>query len=323
MPQPLNVLYLVPLRDEDRRRVAQELPGTDITFADLSEFTPEQAKDAQIVFGNVPVARLGEFPQLKWMHLFTAGYDQYVGQLPPGVTLTYSSGVFNEAIAEYILANVFVHMLHFPALMQLQREHAWKDAGKAGMMLGSTVLVVGAGNIGATFARKAKLLGARRVIGIRRNTAQKPEGIDEVHPLEALPELLPQADVVVTVLSSSPQTSKVFNREMFARFKPGAIFVNAGRGTLVDTDALLEALQNKTLAGATIDVTDPEPLPPDHPAWEVENLVITAHIAAGFKVTHKHPIESCYTLQQMVGLFRENMACYRDGKPLKNVAIQG
>lgn len=323
MTEKRRILYLVPLQEKDKRAVAEAIPYADITFADLGAFTPDQAKEAEVVFGNVPLSRLGEFQNLKWMHLFTAGYDQYIGKLPPGIVLTNSSGVFNEVIAEYLLASVFLHMLHFPALMGFQREHVWKDGGKAGMMLGATVLVTGAGNIGGAFARKAKLLGAKKVIGIRRNTANKPEYIDEIHPLEALPRLLPQADVVVSMLAGSEETRKVYNRETFACFQKGSIFVNAGRGVSVDLDALIEALENGTLAGATIDVTDPEPLPPEHPAWDVKNLVITAHVAGGFKVSHKLPMESCYTLRQMVELFRDNMERYHNGEPLKNVIVQG
>ena len=136
-------------------------------------------------------------------------------------------------------------------------------------------------------------------------------GADEVYGLDALDSLLPRADVVALSLPGNPSTRHVLNRERIGLLNPNAIVLNVGRGTAIDTDALCDALYEGRIAGAALDVTDPEPLPEDHPLWDAPRTLITPHISGGYSLPE--------TLEQICGIFAENLERFRKGEPLRNV----
>ena len=170
--------------------------------------------------------------------------------------------------------------------------------------------VLGLGDIGGEFAKRAKALGAR-VIGVRRTGTDKPDFVDELIHTDKLDEYLPQADCVAITLPGTTATKGMFDAERMAKMKDGAILLNVGRGMIVDTDALCAALENGKLAGAGVDVTDPEPLPADHPLWKMENAVITPHISGGYHLQETH--------DRIVRIMAENLKRFLAGEPLRNV----
>ena len=170
--------------------------------------------------------------------------------------------------------------------------------------------VLGLGDIGGEFAKRAKALGAR-VIGVRRTGTDKPDFVDELIHTDKLDEYLPQADCVAITLPGTTATKGMFDAERMAKMKDGAILLNVGRGMIVDTDALCAALENGKLAGAGVDVTDPEPLPTDHPLWKMENAVITPHISGGYHLQETH--------DRIVRIMAENLKRFLAGEPLRNV----
>jgi phosphoglycerate dehydrogenase-like enzyme len=182
------------------------------------------------------------------------------------------------AVSEWVVAVILAMGRRLPEFGEMQRRTEWNRAiaeprsnQPVDDLDGKIVLVLGHGSIGRALALRLAPFGAR-VVGIARHARQGAE------PLEALPRLLPDADVVVDLLPLTPDTQQFVNAEFLARMKPGALFVNAGRGGTVDTNALLEALRAGTIRAA-LDVTDPEPLPSDHPLWRAPNVLITPHIA--------------------------------------------
>ena len=177
-------------------------------------------------------------------------------------------------------------------------------------IFGGTVLVVGAGNVGSTFAKLCQGLGAR-TIGLKRKAAGSIDGFDEVRAMDALDALLPQADVVALTLPHSPQTAGLMNAARIALMKDDAILISAGRGTVLDQDALAEAMGAGKLWGAALDVTDPEPLPPDSPLWDVPNLLLTPHVAGGMRLE--------ITRRRCVEMAQENLRRYLAGEELVNV----
>jgi phosphoglycerate dehydrogenase-like enzyme len=214
-------------------------------------------------------------PGLKLVQAFSAGVDRLLPLIPPGVILCSAVGVHDASVSEWVVAAILAMRRRLPEFGEMQRRSEWKReiAGSHAVddLEGKTVVVVGFGSIGKALASRLEPFGAR-VIGIAQH--ERPG----VEPPDALPRLLPEADVVVDLLPLKEDTRHFVDAKFLARMKPGALFVNAGRGGTVDTNALLDALTSGRVRAA-LDVTDPEPLPSDHPLWRAPNVLITPHIA--------------------------------------------
>ncbi len=162
-----------------------------------------------------------------------------------------------------------------------QAEHVWKAMGNIISVEGSTILVLGLGDIGGDYARKVHALGAH-VIGVRRTNRNKPDYLDEQHTMDDLDTLLGRADIVAMVLPGGSATNHIMDERRLRLMKKGAYLINVGRGNAIDPDGLYKVLKDGHLGGCGLDVTEPEPLPADSPLWELENLVITPHVAGNF-----------------------------------------
>jgi phosphoglycerate dehydrogenase-like enzyme len=189
-------------------------------------------------------------------------------------------------------------LAHGKGLFEVVERRRWRY-WQPRELAGSTVLIVGHGSIGAALARRLRALDAH-VVGVAR-TAR-----DRLHGIDALGELLPQADAVVLLAPLTPETRRLANRDFFARMRDGALFVNAGRGALADTEALLEAVPR---IRAALDVTDPEPLPEGHPLWTAPGVVVTGHMAG----------DSPESFVRAYPLVAAQLARLRAGEPLANV----
>jgi phosphoglycerate dehydrogenase-like enzyme len=206
---------------------------------------------------------------------FSAGVDWLVPMVPKGVVVCREVGVHDASVADWVMAAMLAMQRGLPAFIDAQRRADWNrregDDADVNELGGQSVVIVGHGSIGRELAARLEPFGMR-VSGI----AQHPR--PDAQPSSALADLLPLADVVVDLLPLTPETEKLVNRDFLARMKPGALFMNAGRGRTVDTQALLSVLQSGAVRAA-LDVTDPEPLPSDHPLWRAPNTLITPHIA--------------------------------------------
>jgi phosphoglycerate dehydrogenase-like enzyme len=248
------------------------------------ELVAEPAPDVEVFvlgpgFDDLPPL-FKQMPRLKFVQSFSAGVDQLLPQIPPGVILCSAVGVHDIAVAEWVVAVILAIGRRLPEFLEAQHRAEWnRDIAEPAEfsnhpvddLEGKTVLVVGHGSIGKAVALRLAPFGTR-LVGVAQHAREGAETVD------ALPRLLPDADIVVNLLPSTPETQKFVDREFLARMKPGALFVNAGRGRTVDTDALLESLRTGHIRAA-LDVTDPEPLPTDHPLWHAPNVLITPHIA--------------------------------------------
>lgn len=237
-------------------------PSPDVEFLVLGE---ELSND-------VP-ALLKQLPGLKVVQSFSAGVDRLLPMIPPGVVLCSAVGVHDVAVSEWVVAVILAMGRRVPEFLDLQHRAEWNHdiANPIEDLEGKTVLVLGYGSIGKAVALRLAPFGVR-VVGIALHAREDAESAD------ALPRLLPNADIVVNLLPSTPETERFVDKEFLARMKPGALFVNAGRGRTVDTDALIDSLRAGHIRAA-LDVTDPEPLPESHPLWGAPNVLITPHIA--------------------------------------------
>ena len=215
------------------------------------------------------VEQLAALPKLEVVQLTTAGADAFVGLVPDGVTLCDARGVHGGSTAEWVLTAVLASLRNFPEFVRLQERHQW-DQKFTGELAGKRVLVVGAGDVGESIRRR--MLPFDTTVTMVARTARA-----DAHGVEELPALLPEHDVVVVVVPLTDATRGLVDAAFLARMADGALFVNASRGPVADTDALLAELQSGRLHAA-VDVTDPEPLPAGHPLWSAPNVLITPHV---------------------------------------------
>ena len=305
-----TILNLLPLHEGEREEFEAIAPDAAHVYARSSTVTPEQLAAATVIFGWPRAESMKQAVSLKWFQTMWAGTEEYADFLPEGILFTSSSGSNSRSVAEHMLTSLLAVCRRLPAYLDSQRAHVWKDEGPMKTVLGGTVLVLGAGNVGSTFAGLCQGLGAK-TIGLKRSVTGPVAGFDEVRPMDELDALLPQADVVALTLPHSPQTAGLMNTDRIARMKDDAILISAGRGSVLDQDALVRAMTAGKLWGAALDVTDPEPLPDNSPLWDVPNLLLTPHVAGGLRLE--------ITRRKCVEMAQENLRRYLAGEPLKNL----
>lgn len=290
-----------------RKRLAARL---HVTFGWDGDILERALQTAQIVVG-VPESRerLRErAPQLKWIHSPLAGVDRMLpfDWLPRDVAFTNNRGVHGHKAEQYMrMAYTLLHM-RMPEILMNQRARIWRQVFSP-TLAGRCALVVGLGDLGAAAARAAKQLGLK-VIGVRR-TAKACRYADKVHTFRALDRLLPQADFVVLAVPLTDETRNLLSRERFELLKPDCGVINIARAPVMDYAALADKLQAGELAGAVVDVVDPEPLPPESTLWDIPNLIITPHISCD---------DFGRYAQLTLGLVFENLDRLLRGKTLKN-----
>lgn len=226
-----------------------------------------------------------DFSNLKYIQLTSAGLDRvpvdYIRDA--GIALRSAAGVYSVPMAEFALWGVLELYKQGRFFAENQRCHRWEKHRGLRELAGKQVCIVGCGSVGTACARRFAAFGCR-VTGVARTGREQPF-FDAVYPMADLPELLPGADIVVLALPLTADTRRLFGDAMFARMKPGSILVNLARGAIVDTDALIRALDT-TLSGAVIDVFETEPLESGSPLWEIPNLILTPHNS--FVGEHNH-----------------------------------
>ena len=220
--------------------------------------------------------------RLRWIQLLTAGTEGVkVHGVPAGVVVTNAGGTWSPAVAEHAITLLLGVLRGVPELVRNQQAQKWDHslAHRIGAIESSIVLIVGFGSIGREIAKRLRPFEPTVLAISRRGRAN--ELADEVYEPSDLRRVLPRADAIIVTAPLSPETVGLFGPEEFGLCKRSAVLVNVSRGKLVDTDSLTHALKNKLIAGAALDVTDPEPLPVGHELWSCPNVIISAHIAGG------------------------------------------
>ncbi|MFT8638997.1 D-2-hydroxyacid dehydrogenase [Bifidobacterium sp.] len=315
------IVNCLPLTEEERKTFQEASPEIRQEFVGDPRHrsymvwpchVPQELREkATAIIGNAPVDEVRECRNLRWLQTYSAGVNSYAGDgiLPEGALLSGASGAYGQAVGEHMFALMWALLKKLPLYRDNQSKGLWQDEGPVSTPEELKVLVLGTGDIGSHFAVLSKAVGCRTA-GVRRNASHSAPGIDDMHGFEELEDLLPQSDVIAMSLPSTPDTRHLINRHTLSLMKPNAIVLNVGRGDAIDSDALAAALHDRTIQAAGIDVTEPEPLPEDHPLWNEPNCLITPHIAGG------NHLEA--TSREVLSIVLENIRRYAAGKPLLN-----
>ena len=305
----------IPFLTRHVEKLQQIAPGCRFIVVSQPSELMEKASSADALIlwpaiGQELIDYCRQTASLRWLHLFTSGVDTFLdseaGKIP-GFRITSTKGIHGYPISDHVLAFIFSFSRQFHGAARAQREHRWQfGALSAGCreIAGMTVGVVGVGNIGLEVARKCKLLGMT-VLGVRRHPVQN-EWLDVCYPIDELDKLLEQSDFVVLSLPLSAESRNIISTREFGVMKKSAFLINIARGGVVDQKALVEALNAGEIAGAGLDVTDPEPLPSGSPLWDMPNVIVTPHISA----------QSPQYMDRAIEVIAENLRRFLADEPL-------
>ncbi|HEV2490697.1 MAG TPA: D-2-hydroxyacid dehydrogenase [Candidatus Acidoferrales bacterium] len=282
----------------DYSHLDEALPGTDILVG--FKIRPDQFKLT---------------PRLKWIHATAAGVAQlmFPELRRAGIVLTNARGIHSIPMAEHILGTIIALARRFPDSLRYQMQSRWAqqelwDAPVPMRELkGQLLLIVGFGSIGRELARRIQPLGMR-IWGVTRSGKGDAVLAERIMPVAELANALPQADFVLLAAPETPDTKKMIGERELALMKPSAYLINVARGTIIDEPALIEALRRRAIAGAALDVTEKEPLPPESPLWKLDNVFVTPHVSA----------VSEHLWERQAELLLENLERWFSGRELLN-----
>ncbi len=306
----MKIGVLFPINNEERETLLRAAGGGQIDVLDKRASGAELAP-YEVLIGLPNPKSLAGASSLRCLLLTTAGVNRYLN-CPEfesrGILLSSASGAYGCGVSEWMLAMsmLLLKKLHlYRDNMRLPADR-WRSHGKVKAIAGSTIVCIGTGDLGRSYAQRVKALGAY-VIGIcRTNTA--PGIFDEIYTSKHCEDVIGRADVVAMSLPSTPETRCFLSEALLSKMRPDAYLINAGRGDTVDTEGLIRALRSGSIAGAALDVTDPEPLPDDSPLWELPNVFISPHVAGGFNLD--------LTRANIISCTTDNLSRYVNGEPL-------
>jgi phosphoglycerate dehydrogenase-like enzyme len=298
-------------------RIRQRWPAMQVILANDREAVEREIAEADIFVGvALAPAWVERARRLKWVHSLAAGVGHLLeGPLRdrPEIALTCARGVSAITVAEHTVALMLALARCLPQAWRYQQQRhwaqqeLWEAAVRPGELYGRTVVLIGLGAIGQQIARRVRAFGMR-VLAVTQSGHARPGAADRVFPPDRLDELLPEADFLVLAAPETPSTRHLVTRERLTRLPAGSFLINIARGSLVDEQALAEALRERKIAGAALDVTLREPLPTDSPLWGLDNLLLTPHTAA---VTER-------LWSRQAELLLENLRRWFAGEPLLN-----
>lgn len=313
--QPQKVLVRLD-RPERLAGLQAVAPGVQIVTVSSVDEAASMAADAQVLIGYCDEEILSAAPGLHWVQVYSSGVDRCV--INPGMhtgnkLLTNGQRIGSPALAEHAIALMMALVRGLDVFHSNQLNGAWQrnvalGSGEFMELEGRTVLIVGLGGIGTQTAKRAHGLGMR-VIATRGSRREGPDYVEYVGLADEVSKLAAQADVVINTAPLTDRTRGMFNAELFAKMKPTAYFVSVGRGASTVTADLVAALGKGELAGAGLDVTDPEPLPEGHPLWSMPRVIITPHTAG----------RSDKSRDRLFLLVQENLRRYVAGEPMLSV----
>jgi len=307
----MKVLVYYNFTDEQMDGLRAVVPGAEVVRAENEEEAVGLGEDAEVLLGHFPRPVFLGAPQLRWIQSFSAGLDKFLfpEAVESDVILTNMAGVYANQGAEHAWALLLALTRGIPHFVRHQDRREWKSTQSV-VLRGGVLGIIGLGGFGIEMARRA--IGYdMTVLALDPVRTDRPEYVAELRPptRDALYDLLRRSDAVMLGCPKTPETIDLIDGGAFRAMKPTAYLINVTRGGIINEDALLEALRDGRIAGAGLDVFDQEPLPPDSPLWDLENLIITTHLAG----------QSQHRPRMVFEFFRDNLTRYAAGEPLLNV----
>ena len=298
------------------KKTAEEC-GFEIAFFDNNEEAQGKVSDGEVIYcydGGL----LASMPQLRWAHSAFAGVGSFLksGVFESGdVMLTNSSGAYGRAISEHIIMVTLMLMRRMPEYLEIINRREWKQNLPVRSIAGSTIVIIGTGDIGRNAAKRYKALEAKKVIGFSRSGRQR-EPFDEVYRIDDFEKVMgggltEEPDVLLLCVPGTPESEGLLSKDRIALLSDKTFVINVGRGIVIDQDALMDALNEEKLAGAALDVVYPEPLPADHPLWDTKNCFVSPHSSGDMALE--------YTVDVTVDIFCDDLRRYVRGEKLTNM----
>ena len=313
MEEKRKVLVLAPCGEERKAALLER-------FGDRCDFSFKQDRasaigQTEIIIGAPREAELEQAQKLRWLQLSWAGVDEYarMAHFPKDILFTNVSGAFGTVISEYVVGGIVAQYRGFGIYRDQQRQHVWKRLDESATVAGKKVLILGMGDLGSNVAQRLAAFGAHPAGVRRKKHAELPAGFETACTMEQLDEMLGGTDVLVNCLPETKQTCGLLTRERLMMLKKGALFVNVGRGSVVCNDDLVFALEEKHLRGAVLDVMEKEPLPAQSKLWDMENVLLTPHIAGPSYTANEDVLGTIWEI------CLDNLARYLAGEPLRHV----
>jgi phosphoglycerate dehydrogenase-like enzyme len=303
-------MTVISLPDRNWIDLVGPMEGVEVVQWDLSG---EAARQDEITFvvppylGSPRWERLGKLPALRAVQLLSAGYDNVLAALPPGVLLANAAGVHDASTAELAVTLTLSSLRGIPEFVVAQGRSQWLPSEYRQSLADKKVLILGYGGIGVAIARRLSGFEAT-LTAVATRARAGDDLVPWVHGVEELPTLLPEQDVVIVIVPLSVSTDGLVERGFLASMPDGSLLVNVSRGKVVDTGALVEATRSGRIRAA-LDVTDPEPLPPEHALWQIPGVLISPHVGGA----------SSAFAPRAVALLREQIAAFAGERPLRNV----
>ncbi len=284
--------------------------GATVHFYTSDADIPQSDYDADIIYGFAP-AIVKTSKTLKWLCVPWAGVDSLMAPdyfANEDCLLTNSAGAYGVSIAEHMIATSLVMMRRLNEFMEETRNGQWLKPRAQKSLKDCRITVLGTGDIGTTFAKRAAAFEPACIVGVCRSGKSSEAVYNKVLPVSELDSILPQTELLAMSLPSTPETKGILSRERMALLPEGAYIVNVGRGSAIDEDALADNLVSGHIAGAALDVFQTEPLPSSSRLWKTKNLLITPHVAGNMTLAH--------TRNKNVQMFIEDLHNFAEGKPL-------
>lgn len=308
-----TIVVSIPCREKEKNYFIKEFPEYEFIFCKKEKLS-DYAEHASVIIGEPSINDIKRASKLKWIQMGIAGAEKYAKEkaFPKDIILTNVSGAFGQSISEYLLTMTLMLYKKMNLYRDQQLKRVWKDKGKEQTLWNKTVLIVGTGDIGKSFALLLKSFHTY-TIGLKRKNIEKIDGFNEIYTIDKLEEQLPKADIVALCLPSTPKTKGLMGINQFKSMKKDGILLNVGRGDTIITNDLVNALEKGYISGAGLDVTDPEPLPQSHPLWGMEQVIITPHVSGG---SFEHLEE---TYENIIKICTMNLNHYRNNQCLEHI----
>ncbi len=306
----MKLLVYPALDKTEVEEIASVSTQVEVLNINTEEEALQEIEDVDALYGTITPGLFERARNLNWIQTPIIGLENYMfpSLIKSDIKITNMAGIFSDVIADHTLAYILMFARGFHVYMRKQLARNWDPGVPVIHLANQTLGVIGLGGIGMEIARRGSACGMR-VIATDAKQREKPDFVDSLWENDKLNDLLEESDFVVSCVPHSPETVKLIGEEQLQRMKKTAYFINISRGVVVDLAALTSALENGEIAGAGLDVFETEPLPSDHPLWEMENVIITPHIAGA----------SAYIQQRRVATLKENLRRYISGEPLQNV----